>query len=523
MVDMRKTIQYALAVMAFVCSGAAATPASAQNFNSGSSGTHGVFPPAPVALNPNGFTFIVWNMETGLVRYCSVYDDNTKPETCTTQLGTAQIQNMPPGGLTTGVYEFTNFDLPDRANSNLRIEVNLVGNSRNNPLTILSQHDIRLGANTYIYANGLDGVPPSGPTGGIGGRGGPGGFAGGSGGFGGTTPTSGNPGFGPSGGAGGTALATTAAALSGSAATASPGSQLLTPVVGGSGGGSGAGVAGSGGFCPGGGIGVGGPGGGGGGGALLLSATDTIVLTNGNSGLRSIYLTGGSGGFALNCLTGGAGGGGSVRLVASTISGSGAIEGASRVRIEASTITYNGTMTGASASFTQFPARPIPTALPALRIASVNGVNAPASPSGNLSTPDISFATAVTGVVAVNIEGANIPAGTTVSVRVVPTASVGPATVATATLSGTLSASTATASIALPPGLGSITVSATFDITPLFTQLNLPTLDGAPPVRVEVVANVAGTSQMYLIGAKGSRVEMTPEIWTGARASGGGL
>jgi len=151
----------------------------------------------------------------------------------------------------------------------------------------------------------------------------------------------------------------------------------------------------------------------------------------------------------------------------------------------------------------------------------VNGVNAPASPSGNLSTPDISFATAVTGVVAVNIEGANIPVGTTVSVRVVPTASVGPATVGTATLSGTLSASTATASVALPPGLGSMTVSATFDITPLFTQLNLPRLDGAPPVRAEVVANAGGTSQMYLIGARGSRVEMTPEMWTPARASGG--
>jgi hypothetical protein len=119
MVEMRKTIQYALAVDGVRVLGAAALPAAAQNFNSGSSGIHGVFPPAPVALNPTGFTYIVWNMETGLVRYCSVYDDNTKPETCSTQLGTAQIQNIPPGGLTTGVYEFSNFDLPDRSSSNL--------------------------------------------------------------------------------------------------------------------------------------------------------------------------------------------------------------------------------------------------------------------------------------------------------------------------------------------------------------------------------------------------------------------
>ena len=118
-------------------------------------------------------------METGLVRYCSVYDFNTKPDTCTTQLGTAQIPNIPVGGLTTGVFEFSNFDLPNRSASNLTVEVDLVGNSRNNPLTILSQQDIRLGTFTYIYANGLNGAGPAGPNGGAGGRGGPGGFAGG--------------------------------------------------------------------------------------------------------------------------------------------------------------------------------------------------------------------------------------------------------------------------------------------------------------------------------------------------------
>ena len=467
-----------------------------------------------------GITYIVLNMETGLVRYCSVYDNITKPDTCVTQLGTAQIPNIPPGGLTTGVFEFSNFDLPNRAASNLTVELDLVGNSRNNPLTILSQQDIRLGTFTYIYANGLNGTGPAGPNGGAGGRGGPGGFAGGSGGFGGTTPTNGNPGFGPSGGAGGTALTTTAAALSGTSATASPASQLLTPVVGGSGGGSGAGVPGTGQPCPPGGIGLGGGGGGGGGGAVLLAASETIFLAFNPNGVGSVYLHGGNGA-AASCVSAGAGAGGSIRLVASAISGAGSIISASRVRLEASAISYTGAMTGSSASFSQFPARPIPTALPALRITSVGGVNAPASPSGNLASPDITFASAVTGTVTVNIAGANIPVGTQVSIRVVPTSGVGVATTATGTLSGTLSASTATASITLPPGLGSMAVSAVFDITPLFTLLDLPSLDGAPPVRVEVVANAAGTSQMYLIGARGSRVEMTPEMWSAAKVSGG--
>ena len=517
MVDMRRKIRWALPAIVFVCTSGAASPAAAQ-FTSGSSGTHGVFPPTPVALNPTGGTFIVWNMETGLVRYCSAYDENTKPDTCSTQLGTAQIPNIPAGGLTTGVYEFSNFDLPNRATSNLFIQVDLVGNSRNNPLTILSQQDIRLGTFVYIYANGLNGATGSGPTGGAGGRGGPGGFAGGSGGFGGTTPTSGSPGLGPSGGAGGTAGASTTAGLAGVSASISPASQLLTPVVGGSGGGSAAGVPGTGGPCAFGGIGQGGGGGGGGGGAVLLSATDNIVLTG--SGFSSIYVPGGTGG-NFGCLSAGVGGGGSVRLVSSAISGSGAINGAARVRLEASTITYTGAMTGSSASFSQFPGRPIPTALPALHVTSINGVNAPATTTGSLANPDIAFATAVTGAVTVNIAGANIPVGTQVSVRVIPTAGVGPATTATGTLSGTLSATTATASVTLPPGLGTMTVTATFDITPLFTQLNLPNLDGAPPVRAEVVANGGGTSQMYLIGARGSRMEVTPEMWTAARVSGG--
>jgi len=520
MVDMRRKIRCALPAIVFVCAMAAASPAAAQ-FTSGSSGIHGVFPPAPVALNPSGPTIIVWNMETGLVRYCSSYDSATKPDTCTTQLGTAQIQNIPAGGLTTGVYEFSNFDMPSRAASNLTVEINLVGNSRNNPLTILSQQDIRLGAFTYIFANGLNGVAGSGPTGGAGGRGGPGGFAGGSGGFGGTTPTNGNPGFGPSGGAGGTAGASTVGGLAGVGATISPASQLLTPVVGGSGGGSAAGVPGTGGACPGGGIGLGGGGGGGGGGALLLSATDNIVLTLATGfSFSSLYVQGGTGG-NFSCLNAGGGGGGSVRLVASSISGSGAINGASRVRLEASTITYTGTMSGSAASFSQFPARPIPTALPALRVTSVNGVQAPANPSGSLASPDITFPAAVTGAVTVNIAGANIPTPTQVTIRVVPTAGVGPATTTTATLAGSISASTATASVTLPPGLGSMTITATFDITPLFTQLNLPNLDGAPPVRAEVVATADGTSQLYLIGARGSRVEITPEMWTAARVSGG--
>jgi hypothetical protein len=507
----------ALWVVALVAIGAA--PAAAQGFNSGSSGVHGAFPPTPVALNASGPTYILLNMDTGLVRYCSSYDFNLAPDTCTTQLGTAQIPGIPVGGLTTGIFEFTSFVLPDRASATLQVAVIPVGNSRNNPLTILSQGDIRLGAVTYIYAVGWPGLNPGGVGApGAGGRGGPGGFAGGTGGIGGTTATGGAPGFGPAGGAGGILVA---GSLGGQSAGTSPASVILTPVVGGSGGGGTTGIPGSGTPCAIGPAGSAGAGGGGGGGAVLLAASGEIALTSGG-GVSSIYTTGGAAGQLINTtcgnLPGGLGEPGSVRVVASKISGAGTIS-TGRLRIEASTSTFTGGVP-AGTSFTQFPARPIPTALPTLRVTSVNGVAAPANPSGSLAAPDLNFPSAITGSVTVNIGASNVPTGTQVFVRVVPTNSAFTATTATSTaLAGTLDNSTATASIGIPPGVGSMTISATFQITPLFSQLKLPTVDGAVPALAEVVVGKDGASHFYLLGKEGSRVEMTPEMWKAATST----
>jgi hypothetical protein len=506
----------ALWVVALVAIGAA--PAAAQAFNSGSSGVHGVFPPPSFALPATGRVVIVLNMDTGFVRYCSTYDFNTNPDACPTgtQLGTAQIPGIPAGGLTTGIFEFTNFVLPDRPNSSSDVIIIPIGNSRNNPLTILSQTDIRLGAFAYIYAVGLPGANPAGVgSPGAGGRGGPGGFAGGMGGIGGTTATGGSPGFGPAGGAGGILVS---GSINGVPAGTSPASLLLTPVVGGSGGGGTTGLPGAGFVCVSGAAGIAGAGGGGGGGAVLLSATNEIVL---GPTQFSIYTNPGPGGLATSScgnLAGGTGEYGSVRLVASKISGTGGIS-TGRLRIEASTSTYSGAVPQGT-SFTQFPARPIPTALPALRVTAVNGVAAPTSPIGSLASPDINFPTAITGSVTVNIGASNIPVGTVVSVRVVPTNSAFSATTATSSaLAGTLDNSTATASIGIPPGVGSMTIAATFQITPLFAQLKLPLVDGAVPALAEVVVGKDGTSHLYLLGKEGSRMEMTPEMWKAAAST----
>ena len=50
--------------------------ASAQ-FSSGSTGVHGVFPPVPAAGMPASYNWLVWNIRTGHVSYCTTYTPNT--------------------------------------------------------------------------------------------------------------------------------------------------------------------------------------------------------------------------------------------------------------------------------------------------------------------------------------------------------------------------------------------------------------------------------------------------------------
>src|SRR4051794_31426715 len=75
---------------------AAVAPAAAQ-FDSGSIGVHGSSPPFPTGTSalPNATRYLVWNMSTGLIRYCSAYDTTARPETCTTEVGTGQIPGIP--------------------------------------------------------------------------------------------------------------------------------------------------------------------------------------------------------------------------------------------------------------------------------------------------------------------------------------------------------------------------------------------------------------------------------------------
>ena len=347
---------------------AMASPALAQ-FTSGSSGVHGAFPPTPQGEAIPSWSFLIWNVKTGGVRYCGTYTLGSGLDVCDPGSNPnvfAQIIGIPQGGLTTGIYEFTDFEVTTTSAAHRQIIP--VGVDPNTPLIILSQSDIEFltggGTTLVVRLNGSNGQNALGSAQNlavIGGRGGPGGFNGGSSGNGGATPGDGNPGFGSTGGNGGDAQAAAAAGLQGSAAQASSVNPSLTPLVGGSGGGGGAGAtAGQTGCSANNASGYGGGGGGGGGGAILLAASGRVVLAS------NVTLSAGGGNAGYNpqagCgLSGGGGAGGSVRIVANEFTGIGTIDlnggtdaftsnraPGGQLRVEANFNTFTGPVNGSS-------------------------------------------------------------------------------------------------------------------------------------------------------------------------------
>ena len=511
----------------------AAPPAYAQ-FNSGSTGANGVFPPVPQAGMPADAYYIVWNVRTGLVRYCSVYTVFTGSEQCDVGSATnvtAQIPNIPAGGVVDGVYHFTDVNVPALNGSRWIVPV---GYSPNVPVSMLSQGDITLqgGGNQglHFYLEGATGKGPAGSVPGfsvVGGRGGPGGFDGGASGNGGPAPANGNAGFGPAGGSGGPAAALTAPGTYGVSASGNPLNPSLSPLSGGSGGGGAAGIASAAFGCEPGPQGFAGGSGGGGGGALLLAATGRISIPAG----ATIHANGGTGGGNVNTgcrLYGGGGAGGSIRLVASEITGNGTIivgggfrgDGTARapggfVRIETGLNSFTGPIDSPSGgSFIGFPTAPVPATQPLLRITSLGGSPAPAAATATLVNPDVTFANPVVAPVTLQIAANNVPLGTTINIKVVP-ANGEPTTAVSSGLTGTLEASTAQATVTLPPGAGIISASATFNISSGGgggggnLALNaLPLIDGERPQQMEVVAMADGRSRTYLIAKSGARFEV---------------
>jgi hypothetical protein len=176
------------------------------------------------------------------------------------------------------------------------------------------------------------------------------------------------------------------------------------------------------------------------------------------------------------------------------------------VRIEAYNYSgFTGATSPANIASLSFPHPIIPPNSPALRIASVGGVSAPASPNGSLqSVPDVIVPSSLPNPVTVALEGANIPVGTVIQVTLQPSNGTR-TTVQSAPLAGTTAASTASASINLPGGICVIGASTVVDLT--IARATPVFLDGERVNRIEVAATFGGPSELTYVTQSGRRIK----------------
>lgn len=284
---------------------------------------------------------------------------------------------------------------------------------------------------------------------------GPGGYPGGVGSGGAGFNSAGAGGFGPGAGPG-----SAGHAFPGFFGAPSYGNALLVPLRGGSGG------SGAGNFST-----PGGSGGAGGGALRIFSSTSIAV--NG-----AITADGGTGGLGPDSDDdGGGGSGGSIHLIAPTISGTGTLSVAGgrygdrldglldasvgRVRLDASSNLFSGVSNGLLTRGTPYNV-PLPAGMPSVRVTSIAGIAIAASPTGEAATPDATINQA--GPVTVAIEAKNVPPGTIVQVRIISEA-IPDFVVDAAPLQGTLASSTAIANVTFPPGFSRGLIRATWNPT----------------------------------------------------------
>ena len=413
---------------------------------------------------------------------------------------------LPPDG----VFNFTDISIATGA------VLRFAANGANTPVTLLASGNVNIAGT--IELNGGWGAP-TGAAGdgnlgddGTPGAAGPGGFRGGQGGF----PSEeillfGGQGIGPGGAQGGAYRQIGYGGGGGGYGTAGTnsrfssggpiyGADTLLPLIGGSGGGGG-----------GGGTVFYGSGGGGGGGALLIAASGTVDVSG------AIHADGGRGGDVDGSNVGGPGGGGSggaIRIVATTLTGSGEITarggttgsgiqsggagGDGRIRLEAENFTR---ATPTEPAFTLgAPAPAFIAGLPALRIASVGGVAAPATPTGNA---DITLPADTPNPVVVEVATTGVPVGNTVKVTVVPATGDGTTSALTPALTGSTDAATASVAITLPVGPSTLMAETTYTIVASLGDTLAPLAGGERVERVRLAAAMNGPGSVTLITVSG--------------------
>jgi hypothetical protein len=400
-----------------------------------------------------------------------------------------------------GIYQYTSVNIP------AGVTVSFIPNAANKPVVWLVQGDCVI--NGFVSIHGYNGTEN------VGGTGGPGGFSGGNAG---TTPSDGG---GPGGGKG-------FSPVSGNASHALAGGRLgdnlqeetgsiygnryCLPLSGGSGGGGGNTCA------------------GGGGGALLIAASNSIQL---NGGIQAGAGSGFSRSFSS---TGGGGSGGSVRLLATTFSGTGSIgvnaggashsanynsvnsvAGIGRVRIDSFSNQFGGVVSGELSQGFQPIIIPAPGQGIQLAVQSIAGMAVAASPSGVLANPDVIIPAQQANPIPIVVRCTNLPLNTEISVVVHP--ANGPDVQAVGlNNAGTAASSTATVSLNMPRGGGIIYAKAVTGIAGGNAAIGSPaeaktrslaetgwTADGERFVKMEITAALGGQQRVAYITESGKR------------------
>lgn len=405
-----------------------------------------------------------------------------------------------------GIYHYSSVNIP------AGVEVTFTPNVNNTPVVWLVQGNCSIAG--IISLNG--GVCGSS----VGALSGPGGYRGGN------KPAIREAGLGPGGGRVDPAKEFAGAASYGSLGSFNPfnqgpppgdlyGNVFLVPLLGGSGGG--------------------GPGGGGGG-AILIAASGTITVSgridaNGGNGFSAI---------GFNTVTGGGGGGsgGAIRLVTTSVTGNGGLfaaggqglsgysggyftgqAGSGRVRIDALSDTFSGSTGNAVATRGYQPIIIPPTNQAiSLAIQSVAGVAVAASPAGSLVTPDVIIPGQLANPMPIVVRCGNIPLNTQIIVEVKP--ANGPTIQAVGLNNqGTQASSTATVSVTMPRGGGTIQAKAISGIqlssiqsrgnkNQSYAQTGW-TADGERFASVEITATLGHAPQLAYLTESGKRYSFT--------------
>lgn len=208
-------------------------------------------------------------------------------------------------------------------------------------------------------------------------------------------------------------------------------------------------------------------------------------------------------------------------MVATTISGNGTLSaaggsdptaaihyseagngGAGRIRLEAETITRTAASNPAH-SFGS-PSSVFVAGLPTLRITSVAGVAAPASPTGNA---DITLPSTTPNPVTVEFATTGVPVGNTVSLRVTPAYGTA-TTVVSPAITGSDVAGTASVSVALPSGPSVLSASTTYTIVTAMGEALSIYAQGETVEKVRLTTMMNGPTLATLITRSGKEFEV---------------